>query len=110
MRTTVIPQSRVLDTDGALRLAAVTVIPALLVIDVNIIVMQHVTVMETDDVALLGSVCVIHVIPVRTVGMNVLVMVVASEASANAIHASLEHTVILYAQDTARAVMRHASV
>lgn len=52
----------------------------------------------------------IHVIPVRTVGTNVLVMVVASEATANAIHASLEHTVILYAQDTARAVMRHASV
>ena len=51
MRTTVIPQSRVLDTDGALRLAAVTVIPALLVIDVNIIVTQHVTVMKTDDVA-----------------------------------------------------------
>ena len=45
------PQSRVLDTDAALRLAAVTVIPAMLVIDVSIIVTQQVTVMETDDVA-----------------------------------------------------------
>ena len=51
MCTTVIPRSRVLDTDGALRLAAVTVILAMLVIDVNISVTQHVTVMVMDDVA-----------------------------------------------------------
>ena len=51
MRTTAIPRSRVLDTDGALRLVAVTVIPAMLVIDVNITVRLHVIVMEMDDVA-----------------------------------------------------------
>lgn len=51
MRTTAIPQLRVSGTDGALRLAAVTVIPAMLVIDVNITVTQHVTAMEKDDVA-----------------------------------------------------------
>lgn len=51
MVTTAIPQSRVLDTDGALRLAAATVIPAMLVIDVNITVTHHVTVMEMDGVA-----------------------------------------------------------
>lgn len=51
MGTSVIPQSRVLDMDGALRLVAATVILAMLVIDVNMIVTQHVTVMEMDDVA-----------------------------------------------------------
>lgn len=51
MVTTAIPQSRVLDTDSALRSAAATVIPAMLVIDVNITVTQHVTVMEMDGVA-----------------------------------------------------------
>lgn len=51
MATTVILQSRVLDTDGALRLVAATVIPVMLVIDVNITVTQHVTVMEMHDVA-----------------------------------------------------------
>jgi len=48
---------------------------------------------------------VIHVIPARTVGTNVRVMVVALAASANAIPASLERIAILYAQDTARAIM-----
>ena len=51
----------------------------------------------------------IHVIPAWTVGTSVPVMVVASAASVNAIRASLEHTVILYAQDTACAVMTHVS-
>lgn len=51
MHTTAIPQSRVLDTDVALRLVAVSVIPAMLVIDVNITVTQPVTVMEKDGVA-----------------------------------------------------------
>lgn len=47
----------------------------------------------------------IRVILVTTVGTNAPVMVRASAESANAIRASLEHTAILYAQDTARAIM-----
>ena len=47
----------------------------------------------------------IRVMPVTIVGMNVLVMAPASVENANAIRASLERTAILYAQDTARAVM-----
>lgn len=40
-----------------------------------------------------------------TVGTNVLVMALASEESANVIRALLECTAILYAQDTARAIV-----
>ena len=47
----------------------------------------------------------IRVMPVMIVGTNVLVMAPASAETANAMRASLEHTAILYAQDTARAVM-----
>ena len=45
-----------------------------------------------------------RVIPVMTVGTNVPEMARASAESANATRALLEHIVILYAQDMARAI------
>ena len=51
MHIIVTHQSHAMDTDGVQRLAGVTVILVMSVTDVNIAVMQRVTVMEMDDVA-----------------------------------------------------------
>lgn len=51
----------------------------------------------------------VHVLPAKTAGTNVLEVVLASAVSANVIPASLERIAILYAQDMARAIMTPVS-